>query len=564
MQTKEIISITKKLRLLYVEDDDASRDATLELLENFFDSIFFARDGQEGINLFKEHEFDIVLSDINMPKVTGLEMLEQIRFIDKDIPVLFLSAHNTSDYLSDGVALGIDGYLMKPLKLNNLLVVLVKICERIEYKRFAKEYQNTLELEVSKKTQELDKKLYIDELTGIFNRYSFFEDIKSVITPIVFIVDINKFKIINEIYGSEVGSVVLKEFALFLKEFTQDTSYRVYRLSGDEFIIRDTVDYIDHEKYEKDMKRFFNSIHDFHVLVDGESISIEVTIGISTSQTDAFECAKIALDYAKARNRPYEMYSMSIDKRSEAQDALAWKERTKSAIEDGRIVPVYQPIVDIHANPVKYEALMRLKNEETGELITPFFFLDIAIKTGLYSALSSHIIFESLHLLDTSSHVISFNFTYGDIKNETLINEIEAFLKISPNIGNRAVFEIVESENIESYADIKYFIKKFRKYGVRFAIDDFGSGFSNFEYILEIEPDYLKIDGSLVKNIDIDEKAHILVSAIVGFSHKLGIKVIAEYVHSKVIFEMLKKLDVDEYQGFYFSEPLENIKEIQR
>jgi EAL domain-containing protein (putative c-di-GMP-specific phosphodiesterase class I) len=221
---------------------------------------------------------------------------------------------------------------------------------------------------------------------------------------------------------------------------------------------------------------------------------------------------------------------------------------------------VYQPIVDANEKIVKYETLMRLKNEETGELISPFFFLDIAIKTGLYSALSSHIIFESLHLLDSTSHEISFNFTYGDIKNEILIRNIESFLKVSNGIGSRAIFEIVESENIESYSDIKNFIKKFRQYGVRFAIDDFGSGFSNFEYILEIEPDYLKIDGSLIKNIDTDKKAYILVSAIVEFSHKLGIKVIAEYVHSKVIFEMLKVIEVDEYQGFYFSEPIEKIK----
>jgi EAL domain-containing protein (putative c-di-GMP-specific phosphodiesterase class I) len=208
---------------------------------------------------------------------------------------------------------------------------------------------------------------------------------------------------------------------------------------------------------------------------------------------------------------------------------------------------------------MKYETLMRLRDKDTNKLITLNYFLDIAVKTGLYSALSRYIIFEGLWRLDTSEHNLSFNFTYADIINKTLLNEIESFFITSPKLARRAIFEITESEIIEDYADMKSFIKQFRKYGVVFAIDDFWSGFSNFEYILEVEPDYLKIDGSLVKNIDTDKKAYILVRAIVDFSHRLGIKVIAEYVHSDIIFQMLKKLNIDEFQGFYFSKPLENI-----
>ena len=248
-----------------------------------------------------------------------------------------------------------------------------------------------------------------------------------------------------------------------------------------------------------------------------------MTIGISIGEKDALECAKIALEYAKIHRKIFEVYSKNIDKRDEKQDALIWKNRTKKAIEDNRVVPVYQPIVNKDAKVLKYETLMRLRDEENKELISPYYFLDIAMKTGLYHTLSASIIFDGLHLLDTSEHCLSFNFTYTDIINKTFLNEIESFFITS---------------------------------------DDFGSGFSNFEYILEIEPDYLKIDGSLVKNIDTDEKSHILVSAIVDFSHRLGIKVIAEYVHSDIIFQMLKKLDVDEFQGFYFSEPLENIQKV--
>ena len=560
MDIVTIIGTSKTLNLLYVEDDENARKASLELFGDFFENIVVASDGQDGLNKFKENNIDVIITDINMPKMIGTDMINEIKKIDEKVSVIFLSAYNEPSFLSEGIRLGVDGYLLKPLRPKDIIQVLSKICERTILQREHDNYTKNLENEIKEQTQQLDKKLHFDEMTGLYSRYSFFEDIADIDTPIVFIIDINKFKVVNEIYGASVGTKVLEEFANFLLMFTRDSTYKVYRISGDEFVLRDETEIIDPDKYEEDIIDFFAEVRDFSVDIGNDTISVEVTMGISTSQHDAFECAKIALEHAKENKKPYEMYSSVIDSRSAEQDALAWKERTKSAITDNRIIPVYQPIVDIEGKVVKYETLMRLKDAKDGKLISPYHFLNIAIKTGLYHTLSSRIIFNALNLIKESGHTLSVNFTYGDIKNIRFLDEIEDFFKIHKNLGEKAVFEITESESIESYTNMKKFIKRFRKYGVKFAIDDFGSGFSNFEYILEIEPDYLKIDGSLIKNIDTYEKAHILVRAIVQFSHELGIKVIAEYVHSEVIFNMLKVLNVDEYQGFYFSEPLEDIK----
>ena len=103
------------------------------------------------------------------------------------------------------------------------------------------------------------------------------------------------------------------------------------------------------------------------------------------------------------------------------------------------------------------------------------------------------------------------------------------------------------------------FIKEIRTFGVRIAIDDFGTGHSNFSNIIAIDPDYIKIDGSFIKNIDKDPKSYSLVKGIVNSSKDLNIKTIAEFVHKKEIFDILKDLGVDEFQGYYFSEPLLNI-----
>ena len=559
MSSKDITKTTKGLKLLYIEDNYNARASILSMFENFFNDITIAVDGQDGLEKFRQNTFDIIISDINMPKLSGIELLKEIRKSDEEIPVLFLSAYNETSYLLESIKLGVDGYILKPLQLNQFIGAIKKIVEKINLKKQNEYYKDHLEQKIKEQTAELEKKIYFDELTGLYSRYSFFEDIKNVAVPILLIVDIDKFKVINEIYGTSIGSFVLKKFAGFLTDFTYKSSYEVYRLSGDEFVLFDNVAYFDPEKYERDISHFFKLLSDFKVDIGGDTISIEATIGISTSQEDAFESAKVALDFAKIHKKPYAMYSSAIDKRNEEQDALLWKDKIKSAIQDNRIRAVYQPIVNKAGEIVKYETLMRLKDAESDKLISPFFFLDIAIKTRLYNALSTCIVFEALHLLGRSSYLLSLNFAYDDIKNSAFLNEIEVFFKTSPELGKRAVFEITESESVGNYDDVKEFTNRFRPYGIRFAIDDFGSGFSNFEHILEIEPDYIKIDGSLIKNIDTDEKSHVLVKAIVQFSHELGIKVIAEYVHSEMIFKMLKELDVDEYQGFYFSEPLEEI-----
>ncbi|MEA1983267.1 MAG: EAL domain-containing protein [Campylobacterota bacterium] len=560
MTSKEILEVTKTLNLLYVEDDVLARESTLDLLENYFQYITVAVDGQDGLDRYKENEFDLIISDINMPELSGIEMVKKIREVDSDIAILFLTAYNEPEFLSDGIYLGVDGYILKPLRLKKLLLVLSKICEKVNLQRSQLLYQTNLEEEVKKQTQELSHKLHYDELTNLYSRYSFFKDIENIKMPIVFIIDINRFKIINEIYGSHIGSKVLKKFASFLLNFTSDTTYKAYRIAGDEFLLLDVQEYIDTDKYEEDIEKFFTRMNDFSLVINDDIISIEVTLGISTSESDAFECAKIALDYAKSNNYKYTMYSRGIDSRSDAQNVMSWKEKIKSAIKNSEVVPVYQPIVDKNEKIIKYETLMRIRDEKTKELISPNHFLDIAIKAGLYQPLSTYVIFEALSLLEKTTHTFSLNFTYSDISNEIFLNELERFFKSSPQLGKHTVFEITENESIADYSVVKNFIKRFKAYNIEFAIDDFGSGFSNFEYILEIEPDYLKIDGTLVKSIDTDKKAFVLVEAIVVFSHKLGIKVIAEYVHSKKIFEILKKLNIDEFQGFYFSKPLECIE----
>jgi len=555
---KDIIKISKTLKLLYVEDDEESRVSTLEMLKNFFDDISVAVDGQEALEIFKENEFDLIISDINMPRLTGIEMLEEIRSFDTEIPVLIFSAYNEVRYFIETIKLGVDGYILKPLEFSQFILVLKKTSEKIKLKKEIAKRQKSLEEDVYERTKELYEKLHYDDLTGVLSRYSFFQDIQKIDTPIVFIIDIDKFKIINEVYTTTVGSQVLKEFARFLLEYVAGTTSKVYRLSSDEFTVLDRVNEEDIKNSKERINAFFKKLKNFRVELKNDSIVIDVTLGCAMLQDNVLDSANIALDFAKKSNLEYAIYTKEIDSREDQKNALIWRKEVKSAIDSDKVIPFYSPVVNSSSKVIHYETVIYIE-DFCKEPHLPLDFLDFISKTKSYDKLLQIITFKAFKVLGSSDKILSFSFRDIDINNGIFLDKIELFFKNSKNLGKRAIFEIAKSSGKENYTRITKFIKRFRQYGIKIIINDFGTTLCDYQYILEIQPEYLKIDGFLVENIEKDIKSYSLVKAIVQFSHELDIKVIAQSVYNKKTFSMLRNIDVDEYQGDYFSKPLKSL-----
>jgi c-di-GMP phosphodiesterase len=146
-----------------------------------------------------------------------------------------------------------------------------------------------------------------------------------------------------------------------------------------------------------------------------------------------------------------------------------------------------------------------------------------------------------------------------DILNQETVKFIIFLLK-GYNVANKVIFEIIESEYIEDYQAVINFIENMKKLGCKIALDDFGSGYSNFEYVLKMNIDYIKIDASLIKNIDKDPNSQIITETIVNFTKKLNIKTIAEYVHTKDVFDKVKSLGIDYSQGYFIGRPQNKLK----
>ena len=165
---------------------------------------------------------------------------------------------------------------------------------------------------------------------------------------------------------------------------------------------------------------------------------------------------------------------------------------------------------------------------------------------------------KSLHVSFEKEMDVSLNLTFQDILNKPLRQMMQEFI-LQKEIGRRVVFEIVESQSIQDYGLLKEFMGEFRTLGVRFAIDDFGTGYSNFEHILKLNVDYIKIDGSLIKDILVNKNNQEIVITIIDFAKRQGFKTIAEFVSNKEIFDKVKELGIDYAQGYYISEPKSDI-----
>ena len=185
-------------------------------------------------------------------------------------------------------------------------------------------------------------------------------------------------------------------------------------------------------------------------------------------------------------------------------------------------------------------------------------FLEIAKKSGIYTELTKIILNKAFDTFRNTKYDFSINLCVEDIKDTKTKKLIYNKLKDN-DISHRVIFEIVETEDIENYEEIKEFIERIHEYGAKIAIDDFGTGYSNFEYIIKLHIDYLKIDGSIIKEVTSDKSAELIAETISSFSSKLGIPTIAEFVHNEAVHKKVEKMGLCYSQGYYFSEPCSDI-----
>jgi diguanylate cyclase (GGDEF)-like protein len=276
---KELIKLSHDLSVLYVEDDARIREEMFEILEDFFGVVILAENGEDGLDKFEQYKKktgvypDIIITDINMPKCNGIDMSKKVLECNAEQLIVVLSAHNESHYLLDLINMGIEHYLVKPMRPERMLQILQRAAKKVNYRKMEVQY-----------TEKLEKLAYQDPMTGIANRRRFFEKANSLFSQNTFnhfpmslcIVDIDKFKMINDTFGHDMGDAVIRVFVDAVKKVLS-TNNCFARLGGDEFIMMLAMN---KEKALTVMQQVQDNINASHTILD-TLVQFTVSIGMT-------------------------------------------------------------------------------------------------------------------------------------------------------------------------------------------------------------------------------------------------------------------------------------------
>jgi c-di-GMP phosphodiesterase len=400
--------------------------------------------------------------------------------------------------------------------------------------------------------KKLLERFYMDPLSNLPNLYKLRNDLENNQDCNLIILNIDNFKIINNFYGFVVGDYIIEAFGKKIVEKVTDAS--IYRIAGDEYAIL-TPKHLNFYKLEAYIKTLVKSLSHLMFSYAETEIYIDVTIASACSDDqDTFSKVNMALRYAKDHQLAFWIYEDQMKFGDAYETNLKIATKIRKAIEASGIVPYFQPIVDNKTDKiVKFEVLARLIDQD-GHILSPLNFIPIAKTIKVYSLITKSIIEKSFAVFEKNHYDFSINLSIDDVMNHDIYSFIIETLHKS-NIGHRVVFELLESEQITDYQKVLRFITEIRRYGAKIAIDDFGTGFSNFFYLTRIDPDYIKIDGSLIENIDTDKNVGIVVRTMIDFATQMNIQTIAEYVHSSTVLSEVKAIGIDYSQGFYIDKP---------
>jgi diguanylate cyclase (GGDEF)-like protein len=395
--------------------------------------------------------------------------------------------------------------------------------------------------------------LYTDTLTNLPNINKLQEDLKKHPTATLAIINVDSFREFNNFYGIEVGDFVIVQLAKKLQEQLKKSS-KLYRLYGDEFAILFTQD-----SSIKECNDLIKNIHEHEFQYEHTRFFIQITMGIVfNNDSRRVEKAIIAVKNAKKNRKHLGLFADSLLLQNEYEKHIKWTKNLKEALDKNEIVPFYQPIKDAKTNQIfKYEALARLHSHN--KYIAPLEFLEVSKKAKLYHKITEIMMRKTFEYFSHKPHIeFSINYSIDDILNVETTNLLFELLE-NYGIGNRVIIELLETEEINNFEILNNFITRVKKYKARVAIDDFGSGYSNFSYIINMNVDFLKIDSSLVENIDTCKDSLKVVKTIILFAKEIGLKTIAEKVHSQNIETILIDLGVDYVQGYHIGKPAAEI-----
>jgi len=377
--------------------------------------------------------------------------------------------------------------------------------------------------------------------------------------PLLVLLSVENYKTLEYIYSDNIVNKINEQFYNNMQIYLPDGCKfdKIFNLDNGEFaLLKNSKEKIDVTAKELQLKKFQQNIKQKTIIVDEYHIDISVLISFSAIKDHIFENVKYGLEVAKQKHIDIVFANHLIEKAKEkAIKNTNVIKMIQKAIDNGKIVSYFQPIVNNTTLEIeKYESLVRLIDED-GKVISPYFFLDIAKQGSYYAQITNIVIDNSFAALQKTTKEISINLSALDIENIEIRNKLIFLITQNMADAHRIVFELLEDEVIKNFEIVKDFISLVKTFGCQIAIDDFGAGVSNFERLLDFQPDILKIDACLIKNIDKDKYSRDVVETLQLFAWKQKLKTVSEFVASPEILQTVTDIGINYSQGFLLGKP---------
>jgi diguanylate cyclase (GGDEF)-like protein len=585
-------------RLLIVDDISDNRSILKRRFERRGFDVTEAESGLIAIEMIENNPFDLVLLDVMMPGIDGMETLKRIRSRKSAsaLPVIMVTAKSESDNIVDALEQGANDYVTKPV---DFAVALARVNTQLSRRRAEQQVAAANE-ELRKANEDLERRVeerthrlidanqrlkeeiadreelqaksqylaYHDSLTGLGNRLLFKEQLDEALKDVsvtphplaVLFLDLDGFKAVNDTLGHSVGDLLLKSIAAKLRDLLPSTD-RIARLGGDEFAIlqmsspQPTSSTLLAEQIIEIVAHPHN--------IDGHDVTVGASIGVAIarpgemSTESLLKSADLAMYSAKSDGRgTYRIFDPQMDAVVQTRRSLERDMRTSLA--QGGFELYYQPLVNLQTKRVTaFEALMRWNHRDRGA-VPPSEFIPVAEDMGLIIQLGEWALRQACaEAADWPDDIrVSVNLSPLQFSKGNLVATVVNALASSGLSASRLELEITESVLLEKSERNISILNQLRELGARISMDDFGTGYSSIGYLRSFPFDKIKIDQSFVRDLLVDEGSLAIVRAIASLGVSFGMTTTAEGVETEEQMRCLNLEGCVEVQGYLYSKPV--------
>jgi len=411
-----------------------------------------------------------------------------------------------------------------------------------------------------------------DALTGLPNRVSLQRTLEHALEQgdvgAMLFIDIDHFKYVNDNFGHRSGDQLIVGVSGVLKEGAKEFNGQVFRLGGDEYAVHLPDSLRGHatkvaEHLLDALRHYrFQSANQHRIAGLTASIGIALYPFHGSDVTGLLSNADIAMYQAKdsGRNR-FVLYDQDAQSLRRTHHRVQWANRLREVLDEDRLVLYSQPVVRLtDMRMVNCEILVRIR-DDNGNIVLPSQFIEYAETLGMVQEIDMRVVerlIEYLSQPDNQGQKLRYfiNLSRVSISDQHWVRKFHNMLASSSVTHNQLVFEITETAAMSDVDVTQQFIRELKQMGCRFALDDFGAGFSSFYYLKRFDVDYVKIDGSFIRDLATDEGNRIFVKAVCDIAKGLNKQVIAEWVEDREVMKILTEMDTVVYgQGFLFHRP---------